>query len=82
MALAISALKYNYVTIQHPNQEKKSVELSSHLVQTEYFENLLSPVITINSPIGKFKSKPFRLFWRMPSRRMNSFFCGTSVIEL
>ena len=51
MALAISALKYNYVTIQHPDQEKKSVELSSHLVQTEYFENLLSPVITMKMRI-------------------------------
>ena len=51
MALAISALRYNYVTIQHPNQEKKSVDLSSHLVQTEYFENLLSPVITMKMRI-------------------------------
>ena len=51
MALAISALKYNYVTIQHPDQEKKSVDLSNHLVQTEYFENLLSPVITMKMRI-------------------------------
>ena len=51
MALAISALKYNYVTIQHPDQEKKSVDLSSHLVQTEYYENLLSPVITMKMKI-------------------------------
>ena len=64
MALAISALRYNYVTIQHPNQEKKSVDLSSHLVQTEYFENLLSPVITMKMRIRS----EFNLVSNLPIR--------------
>ena len=64
MALAISALKYNYVTIQHPDQKKKSVELSSHLVQTEYFENLLSPVITMKMRIRS----EFNLVSNLPIR--------------
>ena len=51
MALAISALKYNYVTIQHPDQKKKSVDLTNHLIQTEYYENLLSSVITMKMKI-------------------------------
>ena len=51
MALAISALKYNYVTIQHPDQKKKSVDLTNHLIQTEYYENLLSSVITMKMRI-------------------------------
>ena len=64
MALAISALRYNYVTIQHPDQKKKSVELSSHLVQTEYFENLLSPVITMKMRIRS----EFNLVSNLPIR--------------
>ena len=47
MALAISALKYNYVSIQNPNSEKASIDLTNHLIHTEYFEDLLSPIITM-----------------------------------
>ena len=47
MALAVSALKYNYVSIQNPKSEKPAIDLTNHLVQTEYFEDLLSPVITM-----------------------------------
>ena len=47
MALAISALKYNYVSIQNPNSGKAAIDLTNHLVHTEYFENLLSPIITM-----------------------------------
>ena len=51
MALAISALKYDYVSIQNPNSENSSIDLTNHLVQTEYFEDLLSPVITMQMQI-------------------------------
>ena len=51
MALAISVLKYNYVSIQSPTSGKKAVDLSNHLIHTEYFEDLLSPVITMNMRI-------------------------------
>ena len=51
MALAISALKYDYVSIQNPNSEDKSIDLTNHLIQTEYFEDLLSPVITMQMQI-------------------------------
>ena len=51
MALAISALKYNYVSIQSPTSGKKAVDLSNHLIHTEYFEDLLSPIITMNMRI-------------------------------
>jgi len=51
MALAISALKYNYVSIQSPTSGKKAIDLSNHLIHTEYFEDLLSPVITMKMRI-------------------------------
>ena len=51
MALAISALKYNYVSIQSPTSGKKAVDLSNHIIHTEYFEDLLSPVITMKMRI-------------------------------
>ena len=51
MALAISALRYNYVSIQSPVSGKKAIDLSNHLIYTEYFENLLSPVVTMKMQI-------------------------------
>lgn len=64
MALAISALKYNYVSIQSPTSGIKAIDLSTHLVYTEYFENLLSPVITmkmkIRSDFNFVKNVPIR----------------------
>ena len=51
MALAISALKYNYVSIQSPTSGKRAVDLSNHIIHTEYFEDLLSPIITMNMRI-------------------------------
>ena len=38
MALAVSSLKYNYVSIQNPDSGLPAVDLTNHLVQTEYFE--------------------------------------------
>ena len=51
MALAISALKYNYVSIQSPTSGKKAIDLSNHLIHTQYFEDLLSPIITMKMRI-------------------------------
>ena len=51
MALAVSALKYNYVSIQSPTSGKKAIDLSNHLIHTEYFEDLLVPVITMKMRI-------------------------------
>ena len=51
MALAVSALKYNYVSIQNPKSENPAIDLTNHLIQTEYFEDLLSPVITMTMRI-------------------------------
>ena len=51
MAISVSALKYNYVSIQSPTSGNKAVDLSNHLVHTEYFEDLLSPVITMKMRI-------------------------------
>ena len=51
MALAVSALKYNYVSIQNPKSENPAVDLTNHLIQTEYFEDLLSPVVTMTMRI-------------------------------
>ena len=50
MALAVSALKYNYVLIQIADSGKKSIDLTNHLLHTEYFEDLLSPIIDITKP--------------------------------
>ena len=64
MALAVSALKYNYVSIQSPTSGKKAIDLSNHLIHTEYFEDLLSPVITmkmrIRSEFNYVKKVPIR----------------------
>lgn len=64
MALAISALKYNYVSIQSPTSGKKAIDLTNHLIHTEYFEDLLSPVITmkmrIRSEFNYIKNVPIR----------------------
>ena len=51
MALAVSALKYNYVSIQNPDSGKKAIDLTNHLLHTEYFEDLLSPIITMKMRI-------------------------------
>ena len=51
MAISVSALKYNYVSIQSPTSGKKAMDLSNHLIHTEYFEDLLSPVITMKMRI-------------------------------
>ena len=51
MALAISALKYNYVSIQNPNSGKPAIDLTRHIIHTEYFEDLLSPIITMRMKI-------------------------------
>jgi len=64
MALAISALRYNYVSIQSPTSGKKAIDLTNHLIHTEYFEDLLSPVITmkmrIRSEFNYIKNVPIR----------------------
>ena len=64
MALAISALKYNYVSIQNVDSGKPATDLTKHLVHTEYFEDLLSPVITmkmkITSEVNYIASVPIR----------------------
>ena len=64
MALAVSSLKYNYVSIQNPDSGLPAVDLTNHLVQTEYFEDLLSPVITmkirIRSEFNYIASVPIR----------------------
>ena len=60
MALAVSALKYNYVSIQSPTSGKKAIDLSNHLIHTEYFEDLLSPVITMKMRIrSEFNCRRF-----------------------
>ena len=48
MALASQSLKYNYVDIQSPQSGTKPFDLTGHLEYIEYFENILSPTITMN----------------------------------
>ena len=51
MAIASQALKYNYVYIQSQNTGGKPIDLTRHLEYIEYFENILSPTITMNMKI-------------------------------
>ena len=51
MAIASQALKYNYVYIQSQNTGGKPIDLTGHLEYIEYFENILSPTITMNMKI-------------------------------
>ena len=62
MALASQALKYNYVVIQP--LEGKAVDLTGHLQYIEYFENIMSPTISMNMKI----SSSFNFVSRLPIR--------------
>ena len=50
MALASQALKYNYVIIQPIGGN--AVDLTAHLQYIEYFENIMSPTISMNMKIS------------------------------
>ena len=50
MALASQALKYNYVIIQPIGGN--AVNLTAHLQYIEYFENIMSPTISMNMKIS------------------------------
>ena len=62
MALASQALKYNYVFIQPIGGE--AVDLTGHLQFIEYFENIMSPTISMNMKI----SSSFNFVSRLPIR--------------
>ena len=62
MALASQALKYNYVIIQPI--EGNAVDLTGHLQYIEYFENIMSPTISMNMKI----SSSFNFVSRLPIR--------------
>ena len=62
MALASQALKYNYVFIQPIGG--KAVDLTGHLQHIEYFENIMSPTISMNMKI----SSSFNFVSRLPIR--------------
>ena len=62
MALASQALKYNYVVIQP--LEGKAVDLTGHLQYIEYFENIMSPTISMNMKI----SSTFNFVSNLPIR--------------
>ena len=47
MALASQAFRYNYIIIQS-GSEGKPVDLSNQIEYIEYFENIMSPTITMN----------------------------------
>lgn len=51
MALASQAFKYNYIFIQS-SSEGKPIDLSRHIEFIEYFENIMSPTITMNIKIS------------------------------
>ena len=51
MALASQALKYNHVLIQSPNTGGKAFDLTAHLEHMEYFENIMSPTISMKMKI-------------------------------
>ena len=51
MALASQALRYNYIFIQS-SSEGKPIDLSRHIEYIEYFENIMSPTITMNIKIS------------------------------
>ena len=50
MALASQALKYNYVVIQPIGGQ--AFDLTNHLQYIEYFENIMSPTISMNMKIS------------------------------
>ena len=52
MAIASQALKYNYVYIQSQNTGGKPIDLTRHLEYIEYFENIMSPTISMNMKIS------------------------------
>ena len=62
MALASQALKYNYVIIQPIGGE--AVDLTGHLQFIEYFENIMSPTISMNMKI----SSSFNFVSNLPIR--------------
>ena len=62
MALASQALKYNYVVIQP--LEGKAVDLTGHLQYIEYFENIMSPTISMNMKV----SSSFNFVSNLPIR--------------
>ena len=62
MALASQALKYNYVIIQPIGGN--AVDLTGHLQFIEYFENIMSPTISMNMKI----SSSFNFVSRLPIR--------------
>ena len=55
MAIASQAFRYNYIIIQS-GSEGKPVDLSNQIEYIEYFENIMSPTITMNI---KMVSTPF-----------------------
>ena len=62
MALASQALKYNYVIIQPIGGN--AVDLTGHLQFIEYFENIMSPTISMNMKI----SSSFNFASKLPIR--------------
>ena len=62
MALASQALKYNYVIIQPIGGN--AVDLTGHLQYIEYFENIMSPTISMNMKI----SSTFNFVSNLPIR--------------
>lgn len=62
MALASQALKYNYVIIQPIGGN--AVDLTGHLQFIEYFENIMSPTISMNMKI----SSSFNFVSNLPIR--------------
>ena len=62
MAIASQALRYKYVFIQPIGG--KPVDLTAHLQHIEYFENIMSPTITMNMKI----QSTFNFVSRLPIR--------------
>ena len=62
MALASQALKYNYVIIQPIGGN--AVDLTGHLQYIEYFEDIMSPTISMNMKI----SSSFNFVSELPIR--------------
>ena len=62
MALASQVLKYNYVVIQPIGGT--AIDLTAHLQYIEYFENIMSPTISMNMKI----SSSFNFVSRLPIR--------------
>tara|TARA_S200000501_G_scaffold338861_1_gene346030 strand:+ start:2983 stop:4467 length:1485 start_codon:yes stop_codon:yes gene_type:complete len=62
MALASQSIKYNYVMIQPIGG--RAVDLTGHLQHIEYFENIMSPTISMNMKI----SSSFNFVSELPIR--------------